>query len=48
MLEEAQLAAGPQHPADLAQRRFLVEDGAQHKGDDGGVETRVACGQRAG
>jgi hypothetical protein len=32
VLQEAQSAAGPQHPADLGERGVLVRDRAQHEG----------------
>ena len=41
VLDEEQLPAGAQHPADLAQRPRLVADPAQHEGGHDGVKGAV-------
>ena len=37
VLEEAQLAVGPDNPSKLAKRHPLVGDRAQHEGHHGGI-----------
>jgi hypothetical protein len=48
VLEEAQLAPGPDHTAQLAQGRGRVGHAAQHRRDHAGVHRRVVGGQRVG
>ena len=47
VLEEAQLTAGPQHPAGLGESVRLVVDRAQHQAEDDGVGLPVAHGRSA-
>jgi len=48
VLEEPELATGPQHPPDLAQHRPLVGDAAQHQAGHGRVEHPVGGRQPLG
>jgi hypothetical protein len=47
VLEEAELAAGPEHPVELGARLGLVGHRTQHQRDDGGVHAGV-CGRERG
>src|SRR6185437_6134963 len=46
MLGEEKLAAGPEHPSDLRERRCGIVDGAQREGHDGGIDALVLDRQR--
>jgi hypothetical protein len=48
VLQEAQFAAGLEHPSQLAQGAWLILDGAQHEAGDGGVEARGIERERLG
>jgi hypothetical protein len=48
VLEEAELPAGPEHAADLAQGGTLVGDGAQHQRRNRSVERPVVGRQLVG